>query len=104
VLTWAKSNYAPLRPPRLLERSGSGLLVPVAKDDPHLRLVAEVVRERGGVMPRAALVKELARREKISGRSARRAVGRAEETWLVRRANERGDPDDLGDCVALPEA
>jgi hypothetical protein len=103
ALTWAKSNYAPLRPPLVLERQDNGLLVPVNRGDTRLLVMADVVREHGGLMPRSTLVKELARRRDISDRAARDWVGKAEETWLIRRVNEHGDPDDVGEYVALSD-
>jgi hypothetical protein len=103
VLSFAKSNYAPYRPSVVFERHESGLLVPVNKSDSQLMLVAEILQSQEGRMLRSSLVKELARRKKVSSRHAGRLVGRAEETRLIRRSDAYGEPHDSGDYVMLPE-
>jgi RecA-family ATPase len=103
VLSFAKSNYAPHRPSVVFERHESGLLVPVSKSDSQLMLVAEILESHEGRMLRSGLVKELARRKKVSSRHAGRLVGRAEETRLIRRSDAHGELHDSGDYVALPE-
>ncbi len=102
VLTWTKSNYAPLRSPLGFKRDSSGMFIPIQADS-QVWTVRETLQTMGGTIPRKDLATQVQSRLGVSQKWAYKVVNRAIDAGLVVQVNEEGEPDDSGTHVALPQ-